>query len=326
MDDRDAAELLTFAREAALGLRRLDGPRWQEQLTDRYPDLAAAFEWFLDHGRGDDAMALALALVEYQRISDRVPEGRDWLRRALPAAADQRLRATGLYEDGMLAFWLGENDEAALLFRSAQELAESVGAHSVVALALCGLARPALRTDLDLATALCEQALDVLREHDDVLARGSALHVLGVAAQMRGDLEEARGLMQQRVALAREQGNVSTVSSEVANLSAVERQLGNLDSAEELAQESLRIATARRDSWMLPYIFNALAAIAVDRGEHTAAATLLGRATALLEAQGNAWPPDEIVHYERSRAAVTAVLPQDELERAWADGVRAALD
>jgi hypothetical protein len=74
----------------------------------------------------------------------------------------------------------------------------------------------------------------------------------------------------------------------------------------------------------MPYVYNALAATAVDRGEHATAATLLGRANALVEAQGNAWPPDEIVHYERSRAAVAAALPPDELEQAWAAGVRAA--
>ena len=324
MDEREATELLTFAQEASDGLRRLDAPRWRDDIAGRYAALTVAFEWFLDHGRGDDALAMALALVEYQRISDRVVEGRDWLGRAVGAATDGELRARGLLEDGMLAFWLGDDDEAAELFRQAERLAASVGAHGVVAMALCGLARPALRTDLDRARALCEEALDVLSEHDDPRARANALHVLGVAAQMQGDLEEARGLMRERIALSREQGHDALVASEAANLSAVERQLGDLDSAEELAHEALRIAQARKDAWLLPYIYNALAATAVDRGEHVVAATLLGQADALVEAQGNAWPPDEIVHFERSRAAVTAALPPDELDRAWAAGVSAA--
>jgi tetratricopeptide (TPR) repeat protein len=324
MNAQEAEDLLDLARVAGAGLRGLDAPRWREELAERYTDLAAAFEWFLDHGRGDDALVLSLSLVEYQRISDLVSEGRDWLGRAVRAASDQPLRANGLYEAGMLTFWLGENAEANELFRASQELAEAVGAHRVVALALCGRARPALRTDLDLARDLCEQALDVLRDHDDLQARANALHVLGVAAQMRGDLDEARGLMRRRIDLARQLGHDALVASEAANLSAVERQLGNLDSAEELAQEALRISQARKDAWIMPYVYNALAAIAVDRGEHAAAATLLGRASALVEAQGNAWPPDEIVHYERSRAAVTAALPADELAQAWAAGVSAA--
>jgi hypothetical protein len=54
---------------------------------------------------------------------------------------------------------------------------------------LCGLARVALREDLDWAQTLCEEALQTVKDTDDQLGRTNALHVLGVAAQMRGNLE-----------------------------------------------------------------------------------------------------------------------------------------
>jgi len=50
------------------------------------------------------------------------------------------------------------------------------------------------------------------------------------------------------------------------------------------------------------------------------AATLLGAAEALQERQGNAWPPDEAPHFQRSRAAVADALDRDQLDRAWSEG------
>jgi hypothetical protein len=65
---------------------------------------------------------------------------------------------------------------------------------------------------------------------------------------------------------------------------------------------------------------NGLAAIAVEAGAFERAATLLAAAATLQERQGNAWPPDEVPHLERSRAAVTEGLNREQLERAWSAG------
>jgi hypothetical protein len=46
-----------------------------------------------------------------------------------------------------------------------------------------------------------------------------------------------------------------------------------------------------------------------------------GAAAAMVERQGNAWPPDEAPHFQRSRAAAGALDP-DRFERAWAAGRR----
>jgi energy-coupling factor transporter ATP-binding protein EcfA2 len=113
---------------------------------------------------------------------------------------------------------------------------------------------------------------------------------------------------------------VASVGTESSNLSVVERQLGNLARAEELATEALVIEERRGDEWAIPYRLNGLAAIAVETGEFERAAMLLGAAAAMVRRQGNAWPPDEAPHFERSRAAVTAALDPGQLERAWSAG------
>ena len=106
-----------------------------------------------------DAPALATALADLLRITGRVGTGRRWLDRALEAATvDDPLRAVALYENGLLAFWQGADEESCSLHGQSLELARRRGDRTTVALALCGLARVALREDLDWARTLCEEA------------------------------------------------------------------------------------------------------------------------------------------------------------------------
>jgi tetratricopeptide (TPR) repeat protein len=323
MEEHAARSLLAFAEEAGRGLRGLDASLWRDRLQRRFQDLEAAFDWLLDHGQAGDALALASRLAEFLRITGRVATGRAWLDSALEAATnDDRLRAVALYENGLLAFWQGADEEACSLHGRSLELARRLDDRSAVAQALCGLARVALREDLDWARTMCEEALGTVQDTGDMIGRSNALHVLGVAAQMRGDLRQARDLMTQRIELARKLGDFATISGESSNLSMVERQLGNLARAEQLAREALQIEEQRGDEWAIPYSLNGLAAVAVETGELERAATLLGAAAALQERQGNAWPPDEAPHFERSRTAVSAALHHDQLERAWSAGQR----
>src|SRR5437764_10014167 len=117
------------------------------------------------------------------------------------------------------------------------------------------------------------------------------------------------------MALARELGSYAGVATEAGNLSMVERQLGNLDRADALAREALDIARQREDEWLFPYALNGLAAVAVERGELERAATLIGAAEAMMEAQGAAWPPDERPHYEHTVAKLADEMGHAEFDR-----------
>jgi hypothetical protein len=321
MDDRETRALLVFAEEARQGLRGLDAQVWRRRVERRYQDLEAELDRLLDNGQAGEALELATTLTEFLRISGRVATGRHWLASALAAAGpDDHRRAVALYEDGMLAFWQGADEEASSQHGRSLHLARRLGDRTTVALALCGLARVALREDLDWARALCEEALAEVAGTGDRLGRANALHVLGVAAQMRGDLPQARDLMTRRITTARELGDMAAIGAESANLSMVERQLGNLARAEQLATESLRIAVRRGDQWLIPYVLNGLAAVAVETGAFERATTLLGAAAAMVERQGNAWPPDEAPHFQRSRAAAARALDPGQFERAWSAG------
>lgn len=239
---------------------------------------------------------------------------------ALPGGDDAH-RGRASFDAGYLAFWKGDDERSTSLQNRALELGREANNPSITALALVGLARIALRTeDVKEARRLCREALAVTEGTADRVGRSSAMHVLGVAAQMAGDFLEARDVMSQRIALAREMGNLATVSSEAGNLSMVERQLGNLDEAEALAREALDIDYRRGDGQGIPWKVNGLAAVATDRGEFGRAATLIGVADATMKASGGAWPPDEQKHYDRTVATLTEAMGSGEFDRARATG------
>jgi len=316
-----AESLLNFAEEVGPGLRGLEAKAVFGQLDQRYGDLQSAIEWFIDKGRTDEALRLAISLVPFWMATKRLDAGSAWIDRALALpGGDDAYRGRALFDAGYLAFWKGDDERSSALHNRALRLGRQTNNPTVTALALVGLARIALRTDVDEARRLCREALAVTEGTADRVGRSSAMHVLGVAAQMAGDLLEARELMSERITLAREMGNLATVSSEAGNLSMVERQLGNLEEAEALAREALDIDYRRGDDLAIPWKLNGLAAVATDRGEFDRAATLIGAADVTMEAAGGAWPPDELVHYQRTVATLSDAMGSAAFERARAAG------
>lgn len=253
--------------------------------------------------RSHSAARIACSLATFWMSTKRLEEGTEWFERVLAAPSNDPLTRGGAYFDaGLLLFWQGRDEEAAELHRRAVEVGREIGDPTVTALGLTGLARIALRSDVEEARQLCRDALEIAPSVGDIRGRSNAVHVLGVAAQMNGDLAEARDLMSERMQLVRELGSYAGVASEAGNLSIVERQLGHLERAEALSREALDIAWKREDEWLLPYLLSGLAAIAVARSDDERGAMLIGAAETMMESQGTAWPPDEKPHYEETLA------------------------
>jgi tetratricopeptide (TPR) repeat protein len=321
MDAQAAETLLDFAEKVGPTLRGPQAKSLFEEFEQQYSDLLTAMQWFIVQEHTDESLRLVSALVAFWMATKRLAEGSGWFDQALALpGGDDAHRGRALFDAGYLAFWMGDDLRSAALQNRAVELGRQTNNVTVTALALVGLARLALRShDTDTARRFCREALAVTEGTDDRSGRSSAMHVLGVAAQMAGDLYEARTVMSQRIALAREMGNLATVSIESGNLSMVERQLGNLQKAEALALEALKIDFQRADALSIPWKVNGLAAVAKDRGEFDRAAALIGIADATMEASGGAWPPDEWIHYEQTAAALSQAMGSAEFERvrAW---------
>jgi len=321
MDERAATSLLTSAEEASAGIRGPDAKAALERLETDYDQLLAALQWFVDQGRTDHALRLTNALYRFWITKQRFEEGALWFDRALDApGGDQRLRGQASVNAGQMPFWLGQDDRASELFGRGLAIARELDDAPLISQAIGGQVRVELRMDVAQARRLAREALEVSDAAGDVAGRSNALHLLGVGAQIAGDLPAAREWMSQRLALVRDQGNQFLVSSEASNLSMVERQLGNLDAAESLARESLSTSATIGDRFTVPFAFSGLASIASERGAYERAATLVGAAEALMEAQHMAWPPDERPHYERLLATLPVAMGAAKFELARSAG------
>jgi tetratricopeptide (TPR) repeat protein len=321
MDAVSADDLVAMAEAGRASMRRQQPDAWRE-VEFRYAEMLEALAWYVEHGGIDSAFRLASALVPFWLSTKRIADGDRWFDRLLAAPVGSEARRTrALYDHGYLVFWPGRYELATAQFQEALTRATALADDGLQALALAGLARVALNTDVDEAIRLLHQALAVTAGRDDAdEGRSSVLHVLGVALQMSGDLNGARQVMSQRLASAAQRGDTFVAWVESANLSMVERQLGNLDRAEELACQALKIDVGRRDEMSIAWTVNGLAAVTAAKGALDRAATLHAIAATMLERAGGEWPPDERKQYDETLAALARGLTQDELQLAQARG------
>src|SRR4029079_16134067 len=75
VDAGSAESLLGFAEGAGPGLRGLSAHALFEELEAKDADLLAALQWFLDSGRTDEALLLAIALAPVWMARKRLDEG-----------------------------------------------------------------------------------------------------------------------------------------------------------------------------------------------------------------------------------------------------------
>ena len=326
MDAATADTLVGIAEEARARLRRQD-PAAAVPVEERYPEMLQALDWYLDGGQPDVAFRLASALVPFWIFSKRIDDGDQWFNRALSrGTGNDAAWARGLHDHGYLVFWAGRYELAEQRFAKSLALAEELADSSVQALALAGLARVALNTNVSEAVRLLRRAVTLTEGLDDSEpGRSSALHVLGVALQMSGDLEGAREVMSARLQMGQRTDDEFVVFTESANLSMVERQLGNLDRAEELSRQALAKDAGRGEEMSLAWSLNGLAAVTAAKGDLGRAARLNGLAAAMLDRAGGEWPPDERQQYDETLSMITAGLPPDVLKRSLAQGAAMSL-
>src|SRR5215467_5797736 len=272
-DANTAAALLDLAEDGHRRRRRQD-PEADRMVEARYGEIQQALDWYGAADLPDTAFRLASALVSFWIATGRIDEGDAWFDHALrdPQATALTL-ARALHDHGYLVFWAGRYELAERRFRESLTLAEREGDSSMQALALAGLGRVAINTDVKEAVRLLRQAQSVTEGLDDAdPGRSSALHVLGAALQMAGDLIAARQVISARLEMGRSSGDQVVVWSESANLSMVERQLGNLDRAEALSREALSLCARRADQMATAWVLNGLAAVTAARGRFERAA------------------------------------------------------
>src|SRR5438552_12792176 len=180
MDLHEALELTAVAQRADAGLKGLEARSWRNRLEAGLDQLRSAFELLLDEDP-PAAVRMAVGVAGFWTLTSRIPEGRDWLDRACAAVdPDDPTLPRALYENALLAFWRGDDDTTRSLLDRSLDTARRLGDQTGEAVALCGMARVALRDeDLDRARRLCEDALNRVEGTDGRLGGCHARHGMG---------------------------------------------------------------------------------------------------------------------------------------------------
>jgi non-specific serine/threonine protein kinase len=253
-----------------------------DRLSADHAELGTALQYCLDTP-GEQAAGLELAaeLWLWWEARGHLGEGRRWLEVLLAAVPEpSAVRAHGLAVAGYLALVATDPETAGPLLAEARELAGTVGAPAVAALATQYLGQAALfRGDLATADRLLREAFAAHRDQG-VPHAAFCLADVGVVALLAGDLAAADEAFAQSLTLGRD-GDPWTRSHALWGLGLVRLESGDPAEATLLEERALVLMREVDDRSGTALCVEALAWAAASAGEVDRAARLTGAAEAV---------------------------------------------
>ena len=146
----------------------------------------------------------------------------------------------------------------------------------------------------------------------------------GGAALEAGDIPAARAHLEAAAQAAQQIGWEDAAVP--ADLGLVLRAEGDLDGARSTFEAALRIGRRNGDNWDMAGAILGLACLAGDAGDWDRAAALHGAAQAFLDRTGNPWQELDARDRRDSLDQARAHLGDEQLERAYAQGMALSLD
>ncbi len=211
--DRHLAYFLLLAEESEPYLRRGSQVAWLDRLDEELDNFRLALEWSL-HGRVDEGLRLAAALLWFWHIRGYGLEGIDWLKHLLavgrPAGepdlpANRRLiRARGLIVAGFLSQFQVQSEQCHSFLEQAVAILREVGpaGRRWLGVALLFLSKP-LR-DHSQRLQLMEEAFPLLREAGDPLYLAEYSRDMGTLLTEQNKIDQAMDAFLETMALSEE--------------------------------------------------------------------------------------------------------------------------
>lgn len=210
-ESRDAAQAHAhyFLRLAEAAEPQLYGPAqvvWLDTLEREHENLRAALRWLLESRATELALRLSVSIARFWTIRGYVPEGRQWLQKALELSEQEPLvtpvRAKALNWAGWLAVLQGELATAATLCQQSLELSRHLSDESTMALALHRLGIiSSSQGDVVKACSLLEESIVHYQAVDDTSGLAYSLMVMGGLTLGQKKPGEVRAMLEEGLAL-----------------------------------------------------------------------------------------------------------------------------
>jgi predicted ATPase len=319
---RHAAWCLGITSDAPSPLRRVTQSADLVRLAGEHANVRAALTWLEHSGSTSAFLKLAANLGYFWYLTGHIPEGLDWLNRALATATDETRTeyVDALMRAGHLAQALGKDEATAYLWRG-RALARAAGdieqeAHAAVLLGILSEDNG----DYTEAEALLTRGRELAERSGLLWAAICADYHLGVVAYGRGELARARATLETAQAAARAIDDVLIPFWSLSYLALFACEEHDLPRAGGDLRQTLQYEGAAGLRRGDESIFGVAAVLAAALGEWEATGRLLGAAA--LEFHDAPSPLPERTAFARAEASARHHLDASIWAEAWNAGHR----
>jgi tetratricopeptide (TPR) repeat protein len=329
--DSHAAWVVDLTVEASRGLFGPDEIHWLNRLDLEHDNIRSALNWLIDSGNAARARAITSSIWWFWATRGYGREALIWIEQALAdgarAADGDPDRIDTLSGASWIAGIHGQADRALRYAEQAAALARDGSDDAALARALFMLSftKGGVGEHVAAATYAAE-ALALFRRVGDREWIPFALNRMGIAKQEQSDYAGAAALYEEALGRWRDVGHPWGIGTGLLNLGLVSHVLGDTKRAAVLFRECVPLAVMEGDRWGLMELFSGLADIAVQAGDASLGAQLLGAADRIQTELGIEL--QSYVAQIRTRALETArsALGAEAFANAWDKGRALSLD
>jgi predicted ATPase len=289
-----------------------------------------AFELLVPALRRPDAaadpalFAAALVTAAHAALFIDLPTARPLAEQAVQVArqlGDDRLLSSALAALCDTHFFAGEPETGRPFGQESVERARQLGDDVLLAQGLRGYLPT---VDPARSGPLYAEAIACTERSGDHLSNSILHHNASIHAMETGDIPTARAHLEAAAQTAQQIGWENGAVPLVLGL--LLRVEGDLDGARSTWEAALRIGRRNGDTWIMALAILGLAFLAGDAGDWDRTAVLHGAAQALLDRTGNPWQEPDARDRLDSLDQARAHLGDEQLERAYAQGMALSLD
>jgi predicted ATPase len=315
-----------FRAYASAKFEELRGTNQQEELLRLgldIPDMGAAVNWLVAHGRRSEAADICWSMWSFQWLRGTLSEGRRWIQETL--AAEGLLlpspRARLLAADAYLASWQRDFDAAGAEALEALELAQATDDDEVLTLVHLLLLHVFGSTgDETRARKSAAEAIRLARARDDRWAEAFALTVLCLLEAATGHFEGNEEAFEQALTIARETQDWLVPALALIALAELRLWQGRTPEGAALLSQSLALFAEIRMAMVGTSCLHSTAVLLGRLGDWTTAVRLQAAADAMLDGMHATLPPVWVPRRDRLLADAREQLGVSTYDEASAEG------
>jgi predicted ATPase len=304
-------------------LRGTNKPEELIRLGLDIPDMGAAVNWLVAHGRRSEAADICWSMWSFQWLRGTLSEGRRWIQETL--AAEGRLlpvpRARLLAADAYLASWQRDFGAAGTEALEALELAQAADDDEVLTLVHLLLLHVFGSTgDESRARESAAEAMRLARARDDRWAEAFALTVLCLLEAATGQFEGNEEAFEQALTLARATQDWLVPALALIALAELRLWQGRTPEGAALLSQSLALFAEIRMAMVGSSCLYSTAVLLGRVGDWTTAVRLQAAADAILDGMHATLPPAWVPRRDRLLTDAREQLDVSTYDEASAEG------